>query len=90
MVIFRIHMVMFIYVIRLLIKYIWSTFRRYGHNTFEILLYYMINNRVIQSLFKCIWSVYRRYDHTIFEILLYYMVNNRVIWSHIGYIRLVL
>ena len=47
MVIFTIHIATFIYVIRSLMKCIWSIYWRYGHNTFEILLYYMINNRVI-------------------------------------------
>ena len=31
------------------IKCIWSVYRRYVHNVFEILLYYMVNNRVIWS-----------------------------------------
>ena len=29
-------------------KYIWSIYRQYGHNTFEIESYYMVNNRIIR------------------------------------------
>ena len=64
-------MVIFLYVIWSLIKCIWSVFRRYGHTTFEILLYYMVNNRVIWSYIRYIWSFYKGNMVTI-EV---YMVN---------------
>jgi len=71
-------MVIFIYVIRSLIKCIWSVFRRYGHTTFEILLYYMVNNRVIWSYIRYIW-LYIRYIWSFYKgnmvINEVYMVN---------------
>ena len=93
-----IHAVRIIGIVRSSITSIWSIYRRYGHNTLEILFYYMINNRVIYSHSGYMRSVLQmQYDyqlevqgHNTFEILLYYMVNNRVVWSYIGYMRSVL
>ena len=59
MVIYRIHLVNIIDVVRSLIKCIWSIYRRYVPNIFEILLYYMVNNRVVWSYIRYIWSLYR-------------------------------
>ena len=47
----------FINVLRSLMKYIWSIYRLYGCNIFEILLYYIVNNRVIWSYIGYIWSI---------------------------------
>ena len=58
--------------------------RRYGHNIFEILLYYMVNNRVIWSYIVGIRLFYG--CNTVIDYV--YMINNRVIWSYIRYIWL--
>ena len=50
MVTYWIHTVSIIDEIHSSVKCVWSIFRQYGHNTFEILSYYIDNNKYISFL----------------------------------------